>query len=110
MLALNTVIVVLGLMWLVGGTLAGDARSPEDRIGEIFIVPLLEWGVDFFGYWRAPFSGEVVLAFQEEGLEVGSHYPIEQEPEPNLVPRTYEEGTRFLIPPVGDFSLQPKSY
>jgi hypothetical protein len=44
-----------------------------------------------------------VLAFEEEGLEVGDFYPVEQEPQWNRspVPKTYEEGTRFEIPSLG---------
>jgi hypothetical protein len=50
-----------------------------------------------------PSSEDVVLAFQDEGLEVGDFYPVEQEPEWNRspVPKTYEEGTRFEIPSLG---------
>jgi competence protein ComEC len=44
-----------------------------------------------------------VLAFEEEGLGVGNHYPVEQDPgwEESPVPNTFEEGTRFEIPSLG---------
>jgi uncharacterized membrane protein (UPF0127 family) len=49
-----------------------------------------------------PDSTVVVQAFRDAGLEVGESYPVEQEPgwDELPVPRTYEEATRFLIPPL----------
>ena len=51
-----------------------------------------------------PGSAEVVQAFRDAGLEVGEPYPVEQEPgwEARPVPRTYGEGTRFLVPSLGE--------
>jgi hypothetical protein len=50
-----------------------------------------------------PSSEEVVLAFEEVGLEVGDFYPVEWERAfaRSPVPKTYEEGTRFEIPSMG---------
>jgi hypothetical protein len=48
-----------------------------------------------------PTSEEVVQAFQVEGLEVGTYYPVEEEREdgtPSPLPKTYVEGMRFTIP------------
>jgi hypothetical protein len=48
-----------------------------------------------------PTSEEVVQAFQAEGLEVGTYYPVEEENEDGTespLPKTYVEGTRFTIP------------
>jgi uncharacterized membrane protein (UPF0127 family) len=55
------------------------------------------------GFTEPPGFAEVVQAFRDAGLEVGESYPVEQEPgwEATLVPRTYEEATRFLIPSLG---------
>jgi hypothetical protein len=56
---------------------------------------------------RGPSSEEVVEAFREDGLEVGEVYPIEKQegPSPGVrsrLPGTYEEGTRFEIPSLGE--------
>lgn len=66
----------------------------------VVVVALLSGG---------PTSGEVVEAFQEEGLEVGEVYPVEKTEgaSPGVssrLPGTYEEGTRFEIPSLGQDS------
>ena len=55
------------------------------------------------GSAKPPGSADVVQGFQDSGLEIGGSYPVEQEPgwEERLVPRTYEEATRFLVPSLG---------
>jgi hypothetical protein len=57
-----------------------------------------------------PTSEEVVQAFQTEGLEVGTYYPVEEENEdgtPSPLPKTYEEGTRFTIPSLEAATAPP---
>jgi len=48
-----------------------------------------------------PSAEDVVRAFSREGLEVGVFYPVEEEG-PSPVPITYEEGTRFTTPSLGE--------
>ena len=56
------------------------------------------------GSTEPPGSAEVVQAFRDAGLEVGEPYPVEQELGwgARPVPRTYGEGTRFLVPSLGE--------
>jgi hypothetical protein len=56
-----------------------------------------------FASFGMPSSEEVVLAFEEEGLEVGDYYPVEEEMGwgKSPVPNTFEEATRFEIPSLG---------
>jgi uncharacterized membrane protein (UPF0127 family) len=51
-----------------------------------------------------PSSTGIVQAFRDAGLEIGESYPVEQEPgwDERVVPRTYEEATRFTIPSLGE--------
>lgn len=46
-----------------------------------------------------PNSGDVLAAFQEGGLEIGSTYP--EDMTGSVVPKTYEEAHRFEIPSLG---------
>jgi hypothetical protein len=66
------------------------------------LLALALFGTGLVGF-GTPSSEDIVLAFEEEGLEVGEFYPVEQEPDWNesIVPKTYEEGTRFEIPSMG---------
>jgi hypothetical protein len=75
--------------------------TPEEKENPLVGVGI--WIRDTLWYWDAPSSEEVVLAYQEEGLEVGSFYPIEADPgfSTSAVPKVYEEGTRFEIPSLG---------
>jgi hypothetical protein len=57
-----------------------------------------QWVYDTITFWHSPSSEEVVLAFKEQGLEVGAFYPFTS---PGLVPQTYTEATRFEIPSLG---------
>jgi len=49
----------------------------------------------------APDPADVVQAFEDEGLEVGSTYPVDDDPDwtNNLVPKTYTQGTHFDVGP-----------
>jgi hypothetical protein len=42
--------------------------------------------------------------FRDQGLEVGDSYPIEEDPghAKFIGPKTYQEGTRFLLPSAGE--------
>ena len=50
-----------------------------------------------------PSSQDVVDAFEEEGLEVGKSYPLEEDEGWQAFehPTNYEDGTRFEIPSLG---------
>lgn len=50
---------------------------------------------------RAYTSADVIAAFQAAGLEIGATTPIDPATEGGLVPKSYLEGTRFLIPSLG---------
>jgi hypothetical protein len=55
-----------------------------------------------------PSSEEVVEAFKEEGLEVGTYYDVDDEGEgQSPVPQTYVEGTRFTIPSLKEIDPIP---
>ncbi len=51
-----------------------------------------------------PSSEEVVRAFEDEGLPVDDHYPVEEVEgwKTSPVPKTYTEGTHFDIPGMGE--------
>lgn len=51
-----------------------------------------------------PSSDNVVQAFKEQGLEVGDSYPVDEDPNQAkfIGPKTYQEGTRFLLPSLGE--------
>lgn len=67
------------------------------------LLGLVLFGTGLVGF-GTPSSEDIVLAFEEEGLEVGEFYPVEQEPDwsESIVPKTYAEGTRFEIPSMGE--------
>jgi hypothetical protein len=46
---------------------------------------------------------QIVEDFREAGLDVGESYPLDEEanPQPSLLPQTYEEAVRFVIPALG---------
>lgn len=88
-------------------------RIPRPRAGAILLAVgfllaaalILVLAVSWLS--RGPSSEEVVEAFREDGLEVGEVYPIEKQegPSPGVrsrLPGTYEEGTRFEIPSLGE--------
>ena len=55
-----------------------------------------------------PSSEEVVEAFEEEGLEVGTYYDVDDEEEgQSPIPQTYVEGTRFTIPSLEEIDPIP---
>ena len=56
------------------------------------------------GSSNTPPSDEVVQTFRDQGLEVGDSYPIEEDPghAKFIGPKTYQEGTRFLLPSAGE--------
>jgi len=81
-------------------------RSAAVALGIIAIVCIVGLVVIVGGRFvglGTPSSEDIVLAFEEQGLEVGDYYPVEQELDWNksVVPKTYEEGTRFEIPSLG---------
>ena len=43
-------------------------------------------------------SADVIAAFQAAGLEVGATTAFIPQSDPSLTPKTYTEGTRFVIP------------
>lgn len=97
------VLFVFVLMLVAGWAVDDDPRSFEQRFEEDYAFPFLESGVNIFRYWGTPSSESIVEAFRDEGLPVGSSYPLEEDGgwETSPVPKTYEEGTRFLIPSLG---------
>lgn len=50
---------------------------------------------------RSHMSGDVIAAFQAAGLEVGSTTVLSPNSDASLMPKTYAEGTRFIIPSLG---------
>jgi zinc-ribbon domain len=46
---------------------------------------------------------DVVEDFREAGLDVGESYPLDEEPntQSSILPKTYQEATRFVIPSLG---------
>jgi hypothetical protein len=80
-------------------------RGAMIGLGVIAVAGLLAlalFGTGLVGF-GTPSSEDIVLAFKEEGLEVGEYYPVEQDKDWNdsPVPKTYTEGTRFEIPSLG---------
>jgi hypothetical protein len=79
--------------------ISGEAQTGIGIAAVGGIVLAIVW------YWvltpllLAPTADQVVEAFKEEGLEVGTYYPLEDE-ENGLapIPKTYKEATRFTIP------------
>lgn len=67
------------------------------------VVVLALVGLFLQGGFGPPSSEEVVVAFEDEGLEVGDFYPVEEDKdfEKSPTPNTFEEGTRFEIPSLG---------
>jgi hypothetical protein len=55
---------------------------------------------------KTPSSTDVVQAFRDAGLEVGDATPVDQDPAQAkfIGPKTYQEGTRFLLPSLGNDS------
>ncbi len=53
------------------------------------------------GFGGPPSSEEIVQAFRDEGLEVARSEPVDDEEDwqNSLVPKTYKEGTHFVIRP-----------
>ena len=84
----------LALRWIASLELAPP--TPQEQEQPFFKVS--GWVYDMMTPWGTPSSEEVVLAFKEEGLEVGAFYPFTS---PGLVPQTYTEATRFEIPSLG---------
>src|SRR4028118_2354156 len=60
------------------------------------------------GSSNTPPSDEVVQTFRDQGLEVGDSYPIEEDPghAKFIGPKTYQEGTRFLLPSAGEDTVE----
>lgn len=76
-------------------------RTPAFLVASIIIAALILVGVFLaLRFSGGPTSEEVVLAFEEQGLEVGETYEIPLEGY-GPVPPGYEEATRFEIPSLG---------
>lgn len=69
--------------------------------GVVLIAALLYFGLSaVMGGFSQPTPEEVVEQFQNEGLEVGDAYPVEEEPqyEQSPAPKVEKSGVRFVIP------------
>jgi hypothetical protein len=97
-----------------GGKWAVMKREAKIGLGLAVVLGLLITLVYYFvapavlpseiaptGLGGPPRSEEIVEAFREEGLEVARSESVDEEEDwqDNLVPKTYKEGTRFIIRP-----------
>ena len=92
-----------GFRRLGGGNVGGmgtRARPALLAVGVLIALTLVALVVSCSG---TPSSQEVVDAFEEEGLEVGKSYPLEEDEGWQAFehPTNYEDGTRFEIPSLG---------
>jgi hypothetical protein len=72
------------------------------RVGR-YVIIVFGIVVLLVGCGGAPSSEDVVTAFEDEGLEVGDSYPVEEDEVWQAFehPENYEDGTRFEIPSLG---------
>lgn len=103
------VVVLAALGMATGVIVLGMAAAVVLFVGLTWNAGSAERVRELLPSFGTPSSEEVVEAFREAGLEVGGTYSAEEGEEryrremgfPSPVPKTYKEGTRFLIPPLG---------
>jgi len=79
------------LMLLVAGCAIEGEQSSEEAAEEAGVEEAVP---------PEPITEDVVRAFEDEGLEVGEYYDVEDDPKwgTGMLPKTMDSGTRFELP------------